>query len=199
MNNENENGDYNSQDDNTLRERLPIRRTNWRWRQYSLSPLDIIFIDDLTDKLMDLLAFATKLISLYTILTTLDGNGLDFINAIDNIQDQIYNILYVILPDIYSLSNDIDFVRYMHVEPLSHFPPHQNRLLNNISDEFARFYTRFTKLELTTLFNHLQIPLRFENNTRHQLPGETVFLISLVYMAHAFPLYSMTHIFGGNP
>ena len=84
-------------------------------------------------------AFATKLISLYTILTTLDSNGLDFINTIDNIQDQIYNILYVILPDIYSLSNNIDFVWYMHVEPLSHFPPHWNRLLNNISDEFARF------------------------------------------------------------
>ena len=110
MNDENENGDYDSQDDNSLRERLPIRRTNWRWRQYSLSPLDIIFMDDLTNELMDLMAFATKLISLYTILTMLDGNGLDFINAINNIQDQIYNILYIILPDIYSLSNNIDFV-----------------------------------------------------------------------------------------
>ena len=92
--------------------------------------------------------------------------------------------------------NDIIYVDNSLLEP---FPPPINRRINDITDEWARTNTRFTKDELRQLILHLRIPLQFRLMLDYVLAGETVLLISLVYMAHATPFYLLDEKFGGNP
>ena len=91
---------------------------------------------------------------------------------------------------------NIVYVDHSLMEP---FPPPTNRRINNITNEWARTNTRFTKDELRQLILHLRIPLNFRLERRHILAGETVLLISLVYMAHATPFYLLDIKIGGNP
>ena len=92
--------------------------------------------------------------------------------------------------------NNIIYVDNSLLEP---FPPPINRRINDITDEWVRTNTRFTKDEPRRLLLHLRIPLNFRTKFRHFLTGETMLLISLVYMAHATPFYLLDEKFGGNP
>ena len=91
---------------------------------------------------------------------------------------------------------DIVYVDNSLLEP---FPPPTNRRNSDITDEWARTNTRFTKDELRLLLLHLRIPIKFRTKFGHVLSGETVLLISLVYMAHATPFYLLSEKFAGNP
>ena len=103
-----------------------------------------------------------------------------------------------------SLSQSILKVNDIIYTPLSDFnippfPPHKNRTIDELSEDFAILNTRFTKSELRLLYQHLRVPHQFKiRQNRHIMPGEAVFLISLTRTALGCPFYQISDKFGGN-
>jgi hypothetical protein len=77
--------------------------------------------------------------------------------------------------------------------------PKKNRKIDELSDEDAYCFTRFTKPQLHQLLLHLRIPNRFKVVDGHVFMGEETLIICLTKMAHGEAWHSMKDKFGGNP
>ena len=184
-------------------ERRAVRDTNWRRRQHALTQLEKMLTCVIEEEILEIIALSTELLVLYSFLSRFFlHNNIRVTEIVISIQEHITNILLMLYADIEEKTKEITNIMYMEPYVLAPQPPLQNRFLNEITDEWSRLYTRFTIAELRRLFLHLRVPLEFVlpiNSYDRRLCGETVFLISLVYTAHAFPLYTMSNIFGGCP
>ena len=81
------------------------------------------------------------------------------------------------------------YEKIIHVSPpLKAFPSFKNRFIDNLDKEWAQMNTHFSKDELRKIYIHFRIPekITFLCNC-NILHGETVLLLSLVYMVHAIP------------
>ena len=102
-----------------------------------------------------------------------------------------------------SLSQSISKVNDIIYLNLSEFniplPPHRNRTIDELSEDFATINTIFTKFEIRILYQNLRVPERFKiGQNRHIILGEAVFLISLTRTALGFTFYQMSDKFGGD-
>ncbi len=89
-------------------------------------------------------------------------------------------------------------LRYGQLYPLEQLPP-KNRAIDEISEEFAYTFTRFTKDQLRILFLHLRIPQVIIIPNHHRFTGEEVLIISLARLATGDPWTRLIPgNFGGN-
>ena len=85
---------------------------------------------------------------------------------------------------------------------LENFLPRRNRSFEVLSEEDSRFWTRFNKDQLVTLYQHLRIPIIVRPNVRggrRRFSGEEVFIFSLTKIAHGSSNLVLSPIFGGDP
>ena len=108
---------------------------------------------------------------------------------------QITCLLTYVWSYIESIFMDINSVRYGTYLNEGYLLKHRH--IDNLDNECEMNNTRFNKSELRTILRHLRVPTDLKNI--YTLSGETLFLILLVYIAQAIPLYNMVNLFGGNP
>lgn len=78
----------------------------------------------------------------------------------------------------------------------------KNRSFDVLTEENARFWTRFNKDQLVTLYEHLRIPNIVQPNGRgggRRLSGRELFIFSLTKIAHGSINLALVPVFGGDP
>jgi hypothetical protein len=78
--------------------------------------------------------------------------------------------------------------------------PKIRRRINDLSEAECKTFTRFTKSDLRTLYNHFfhGVPKDYYIWKKHKFTYEETLLIALHYNANAEKFSSMVHFFGGN-
>ena len=101
-----------------------------------------------------------------------------------------------------SILNEMKDILLIHNDErvLHPFPPKKNRKIQDLSEEDAYTWTRFTKSQLQQLYIHLRMPLNVTSPIRQTFTGEEILIISLTKCATG---EAWTHMvpskFGGDP
>ena len=188
-----------------VRRRKIKQRTNWRHRHTCLSVLQWANVKKLHTDISSLCQSISRCVVFLSTLSSImrTSTGSDELVILVCRRFYVLNIHFIRLLMI-SLSLSISKVNDIIYAPLSEFnippfPPHKNRTIDELSEDFATINTRFTKSELRLLFQHLRVPQRFKiRQNRHIMPGEAVFLISLTRTSLGCPFYQMSDKFGGD-
>jgi hypothetical protein len=82
------------------------------------------------------------------------------------------------------------------------YPPRRNRSINELTEEHAYEWTRFSKEQLNMLFIHFRMPnvvRPLVSGGRRHFSGEEVLVVALTRIATGLSFLAMVNIFGGNP
>ena len=190
----------NENDNNDESERMCMHRTNWRRRATSLSQIEISNVNEYFNNLTDYIGSMTSVLKTTVIIDRLLNYQDTYYDMLSQIKILCMRLIMILIQSCLLITNNIHQT-IIHVRPNMHpFPALKNRFIDDLDEEWSRTNTRFTKLELRKIYTHLRIPEKFTVLRRGNiLHGETVLLISLVYMAHAIPWYQMSEKFGGDP
>ena len=147
-----------------FRRRKIKNRTNWQYRHTSLSVLQWATVKKLFTDISSLCQSISKCIVLISTLSSI----LRTATALDETVLFVYRNFYILNINLIrllmvSLSQSILKVNDIIYTPLSDFnipsfPPHKNRTIDELSEDFATINTRFTKSELRLLYQHLRVP-----------------------------------------
>ena len=152
-----------------VRRRKIKQRTNWRHRHTCLSVLQWANVKKLHTDISSLCQSISRCVVLLSTLSSILRTTMGFDETIFIAYKSIYHLnINMIRLLMVSLSHSLSKVNDIIYAPLSEFnippfPPHKNRTIDELSEDFATINTRFTKSELRLLYQHLRVPQRFKN------------------------------------
>jgi hypothetical protein len=170
--------------DAIVRRRDIARRTNWRHRSTALSQREVALAATIqsSTNFYITLVFAI-LITMNQVITAIiyarrRFAGQDSPHSVRLLRVMVYyqcllTFCFHELDVLVEQDNSLLNLRYGQLYPLEQLPP-KNRSIDEISDEFAYTFTRFTKEQLRILFLHLRIPQVISIPNRHRFTGEEV-------------------------
>ena len=145
------NGNEENEEDNRRTERQPTRRTNWQRRSEALTQLHIYLWNYFWSVLLEMISFTTELINLLVIIIQLPNFNPNFATTQQQVKEQIVGYVITLLYHIGNIIDQMNDIIYVDNSLLEPFTPKKNRRINDITDEWARTNTRFSKDELRRL------------------------------------------------